>query len=372
MPGTVTVASPSASRIERARRLLDELELDGLLVSRNAAKRYLSGFVIARGDEATSGFSGSLLLTRDRQLLLSDPRYLEQAASEAPDWQVRRTHGPMRSALPPILAELGIRRCGAEAEVLSHAAWTSLAAAGDVELVSIDAVLTELHLRKDPAELRALEAAADLTDACFAHLVGWLAPGLSERAVAWEIERWFRHHGAEDLAFEPIVLVGARAAMPHGRPSEVPIVPGEPLLIDFGCQVDGYRSDVTRTVFIGEPSARQRELYATVLTAQQAAFDAVMPGVAGTVIDAAARSVVDAAGFGEAFTHGVGHGIGLETHEAPMLLSYDRPLEAGVVFTLEPGIYLPGEIGIRIEDDVVVEEDGARRLTGAPHELLVI
>ncbi len=368
----MTIASPSASRVERARRLLDELELDGLLVSRNAAKRHLSGFVIARGDEATSGFSGSLLLTRDRQLLLSDPRYLEQAASEAPDWQVRRTRGPIRTELPPILAELGIRRCGAEAEVLSHAAWTSLAAASAVELVPIDAVLTELRLRKDPAELRALEAAAALTDACFAHLVGWLSPGTSERAVAWEIERWFREHGAEDLAFEPIVLVGARAAMPHGRPGDAPVVPGEPLLIDFGCQVDGYRTDVTRTVFIGEPSGRQRELYATVLAAQQAAFEAVAPGVVGTAVDGAARAVIDAAGFGEAFTHGIGHGIGLETHEAPMLLSYDRPLEAGMVFTLEPGIYLSGEIGIRIEDDVVVEEGGPRRLTGAPHDLLVI
>lgn len=368
----MSVAAPALTRLERVRALLDELALDALLVSRNANKRYLAGFVIARGDEATSGFSGTLLITRDRSLLLSDSRYLEQAGSEAPDWEVRRTRGRFAGEIAPLLTELAIDRCGAEATVLSHADWTSLADAISGELVPIDTPLNTLRLHKDSDELDALERAAALTDRCFAHLCDWLRPGMTEQQVAWEIEGWFRHNGAETLAFDPIVLVGARAAMPHGRPSEFAAAGGEPLLIDFGCQVDGYRSDMTRTVFIGSASARQRELYELVLAAQQAAYDSVRPGVLGTAVDAAARDVIAAAGHGEAFSHGLGHGIGLETHEAPMLLTYDQPLEPGMVFTVEPGIYLPGDIGIRIEDDVVLTEGGPRRLTSAPRELLVI
>ena len=368
----MSLAAPAATRLEQARALLDELGLDALLVSRNANKRHLSGFVIARGDEATSGFSGTLLITRDRTLLLSDPRYLEQAGSEAPDWEVRRTRDRFAAEIGRLLAELAIDRCGVEALVLSHADWTSLADASSAELVAIDAPLNALRLHKDPTEIDTLERAAALTDACFAHLCDWLRPGVTERQVAWEMEGWFRDHGAETMAFDPIVLTGSRAAMPHGRPSNAAATPGQPLLIDFGCQVDGYRTDVTRTVFIGEPSARARELYAVVLAAQQAAYDALRPGVSGTAVDAAAREVIAAAGYGEAFTHGLGHGIGLETHEAPMLLTYDQPLAPGMVFTLEPGIYLPGEIGIRIEDDVVLAEAGARPLTQAPREVIVI
>jgi Xaa-Pro aminopeptidase len=369
----VTLAALGSARLARVRSLLADLGLDAILVSRNAAKRWLSGFVIARGDEATSGYSGTLLVTRNHQLLLTDARYLEQAHDQASDWTVRRTTGPMQHELPPLLADAGVQRLGAEASILTHATWTAVAdATPQIELVPVDAPLAELRMIKDKDEIEALQRAADLTDACFGHLLSLLHAGVTEQHVAWEIEDWFRRHGAEDMAFEPIVLVGARAAMPHGRPGITPTVVGEPLLIDFGCQVAGYRSDMTRTVFIGEPTARQRELYATVLKAQRAAYDALRPGVPGIEVDRAARDVIEQAGYGEAFTHGLGHGIGLETHEAPFLLHYQEPMRPGMVFTLEPGIYLPGEIGIRIEDDVVLTEDGPRRLTNAPRELLVI
>lgn len=367
------VAPARADRIARVRALLAESGLDALLVSRNANKRYLSGFTIARGDEATSGYSGTLLLTVDTQVLLADARYTEQAAHEAPGWEVRRTHGRLPAELSDLFATHRIRRCGLEARVLSHAEWTALAeAAPTVELLPVDDTLAELRVRKDEAELAALERACGLTDACFAHLLATARRGMTEQQIAWELQDWFRHNGAEDLGFEPLVLVGARAAMPHGQPSTATLREGEPLLIDFGCQVAGYRSDVTRTVFVGEPSARQRELYATVLAAQQAAYDALRPGVIGSEVDRTARDVIERAGFGEAFTHGLGHGIGLETHEAPMLLTYEQSLRSGMVFTLEPGIYLPGEIGIRIEDDVALTDDGPRRLTNAPRELIVI
>jgi Xaa-Pro aminopeptidase len=367
----VTVGAPPSDRLGRVQTLLDALDLDAILVSRNAAKRWLSGFVIARGDEATSGFSGTLLVTRDRRLLLTDARYLEQAGAEAPGWQLHRTSRAPADELLPLLE--GVRRLGCEARVLTHATWSALAqAAPAVELVAVDEPLAELRLLKDDDEIEALQRAADLTDACFGALLDIIQSGLTERQIAWQIEDWFRTHGAEDVAFNPIVLVGARAAMPHGRPGSTTVVAGQPLLIDFGCQVDGYRSDMTRTVFIGEPTGRQRELYSVVLEAQQAAYDALRPGVPGIEVDRAARRVIERAGYGKAFTHGLGHGIGLETHEAPFLLHYQEPMRPGMVFTLEPGIYLAGDIGIRIEDDVVLTEDGPRRLTSAPRELLVI
>lgn len=368
----MSLAALPVTRLERVRTLLDEQRLDAVLVSRNANKRYLSGFVIARGDEATSGFSGTLLVSRERQVLLADARYVEQAATESPQWERRRTRGRLALEVADVLDANGIDRCGAEATVLSHADWTALDSSTATELVPVDGPLNDLRRAKDADELGALAAATSLTDACFEHLLGWLRPGMTERQIAWEIEGWFRGNGAEGIAFDPIVLVGRRAAMPHGRPSDTPVAADQPLLIDFGCQVGGYRSDMTRTVFVGSASPRQREQYDLVLAAQEAAYDALRPGVAGTSVDRAAREVVERAGLGDAFSHGLGHGIGLETHEAPMLLTYDEPLEPGMVFTLEPGIYLQDEIGIRIEDDVVLTDDGPRRLTNAPRELIVI
>jgi Xaa-Pro aminopeptidase len=367
----VTGVVQAGARLDRARAILDELGLDGLLVSRGAAKRWLAGFVTHRGDELTSGYSGTLLVTRDTQLIMADGRYVEQADSECPGWEVHRTSKPIEGEVPAIAAGRRARRLGAEAEVLSHADWEGIEAGG-LELVPVDELLAALRLVKDPDELAAIGRACALTDACFADLTTIVRPGMTEREVAWELEAWFRANGAEDLAFEPLVLVGARAAMPHGHSSDVAVADGQPLLIDVGCQVDGYRSDMTRTVFFGEPAPETRRRYEAVRQAQQLAFEAAAPGVIGADLDRVAREHLASAGLGEAFAHGIGHGIGLETHEAPMLKDWDRPLEAGMVFTLEPGIYFPGEMGIRIEDDVHLTDAGPRRLTSAPREIVVL
>ncbi|HEX2194901.1 MAG TPA: Xaa-Pro peptidase family protein [Candidatus Limnocylindria bacterium] len=361
----------AGSRLERARAILRDQGLDALLVSRSAAKRWLSGFTLGPGEEATSGWSGTLLLTGDAQLVLADARYTEQAERECPGWEVRRTRGEIHTGLPPVAAELGVTRLGAEARVLSHAAWSGLTAAG-LLLQTVDDELERLRVRKDLDEVAAIERACALTDRCLGHLLGIVRPGTAESEVAWEIADWFRQNGAEALAFEPLVLAGPRAAMPHGRPSGASLTVGQALLIDFGCQVDGYRSDMTRTVYFGRPDAEARRRYQAVREAQERAFEAVAVGVAGTDVDAVARDSLARAGLGEAFTHGLGHGIGLETHEEPRLLTWDRPLEEGMVFTLEPGVYFPGEMGIRIEDDVVLEASGPRRLTHSPRELLVL
>lgn len=359
-------------RLARARAILDVRSLDAILVSRGAGRRWLAGFVLQPLEAMSSGYAGTLLVTRERAILLADARYTEQAAADCPGWEIVETKGTVAEALPPLAAELGVARMGAEAGWLPHATWQALEAAlPDVALEAVDAELIALREIKDAGEIAALERACTLTDACFDHLLGAIGPGMTERDVARMIERWFAEHAAEGLAFDSLVLVGARGAMPHGRSGEVELGTGS-VLIDFGCIVDGYHSDMTRTVFLGQPTDRQRELYGHVLAAQIAAEQVAHTGVPGSDLHAAAVASLDAAGYAEAFTHGLGHGIGLEIHEAPSLKTSPVPLAADTVFTIEPGIYLPGEIGIRIEDDYHLTDAGLRRLTSAPRDLIVI
>ena len=359
------------ARLAALRALLDEHALDAVLISRSANKRYFSGLRLGADEEAN--WPGTLFVTRDLRLVLADSRYTEQAEREAAGWEVVLTTGPIQQDLPPILARHEIGALGMEAAVVTHADWAALAeAAPGVELHAIDDELAPLRLIKSAEEIDAIGRACALTDACFAHLVEFVRPGMTEREVAWDLESWFRANGAGGLAFAPIVLAGARAAMPHGQPSEAAVEPGNVLLIDFGCAVDGYRSDVTRTVFVGDVPDEIRRAHDAVREAQQAAVDALAVGVNGQDVDAIARGRIEQAGF-PAYLHGLGHGIGLETHEPPSLRA-SRPytLEAGMVFSVEPGIYRPGVTGIRIEDIVVLEESGPRFLTMSPREPVVI
>jgi Xaa-Pro aminopeptidase len=365
------VARQTDARVARLRDLLDAHGLDAMLISRAANKRYFSGLRLGNDEEAT--WPGTLLVTRSATIILADSRYTEQAEREAPGWEVILTVGGIAQDLPPVLARHEIAALGMEAAVLSHGEWTALAeAAPGVELHAMDDELAPLRLIKTPEEVDAIGRACALTDACFAHLVEFVQPGMTERRVAWELESFFRVNGAEGLAFAPIVLAGPRAAMPHGLPSESTVERGNVLLIDFGCTVDGYRSDMTRTAFVGEVPAHVRRAHDAVREAEAAAFEALSVGVNGQDVDAVARRVIEDAGF-EPFGHGLGHGIGLEVHEPPSLRK-TRPytLEAGMVFSVEPGIYQPGVTGIRIEDIVVLEESGTRLLTNAPREPIVI
>jgi Xaa-Pro aminopeptidase len=370
---TVSTATVNEQRVVALRARVEGLGLDAVLLSRSANKRYFSGFRLGFGEEATSGYSGSLLITRDEQLILADSRYTEQATNEAPDFEVMTTIGPLEAELPALLERSAIEALGLEAEVVPHATWAALAAAAPgTEVHQIDDQLVPLRMIKSADEIAAIEAACSLTDACFAHLVDFIRSGMTERQVAWELETFFRMNGADGLAFEPIVLAGARAAMPHGRASDVVIDPGNVLLIDFGCAVDGYRSDMTRTLFIGEVPDDVRAYHDAVREAQALAIEALSPGVDGRQIDAIARRRVEAAGV-EPFGHGLGHGIGLETHEPPRLRRTESyTLEAGMVFSVEPGIYLPGVTGVRIEDIVVLDESGPRLLTASPREAITI
>lgn len=366
---TASVTSTAVDRLAALRALLDERSLDAILLSRMANKRYYAGFRLSDAEGPTSGYAGTLLVTRDRNLIFVDSRYTEQAEHEAPGWELVPTARALHEELPPILLDLGVTSLGLEAQVVSHADWTALAeAAPGVALHAIDDELVPLRIRKSPDEVAAIEAACALTDACFAHLVDWIRTGMTEREVAWELEGFFRANGAEGLAFDTIVLAGPRAAMPHGRPSEARVEPGNVLLIDFGCIVDGYRSDMTRTLFLGDVPDEIRRWHDAVREAQALAIAGLKHGVNGQEVDAVARERIAREGV-EPYGHGLGHGIGLETHEPPSLRkSAPFTLEAGMVFSVEPGIYLPGVTGIRIEDVVALEATGPRLLTHAPRE----
>lgn len=365
--------SERSARLAALRDILQRLELDAILVQSRATSRYLSGFSLRRGDESTSGYSGALLVTADQSWILADNRYVEQAAAQAPGWELVHTAESLPVELPRLLGTGGVRRLGLQADRTSHAAWEAISVATHpAELVAIESHLAELRIVKSPAEVDAIGRACALGDRAFDYLIEAVRPGMTERAVARLIAEFFEDHGAEDLAFDSIVLVGARASMPHGTPGDTLVQDGLVLLMDFGCQVDGYRSDMTRTVFVGEPDPVASSRLDLVAGAQQAALAAIEVGVPASMPHQAARAFLAEAGYPDAFTHGVGHGIGLETHEPPGLKASQAPLRAGMVFSVEPGLYLPGEIGIRIEDIVVLEDDGPRLLTASPRQAVVI
>jgi Xaa-Pro aminopeptidase len=346
-------------RLKQLREKVREQELDAILINQAENRRYLSGF---------TGSAGWLIITASQAILATDFRYYEQMAQQAPDFELAKITGKLSDLLPGWLEELGIKRLGFESQHLTVDNWQTLSqATEDVEWVPLKKAVEDIRAFKDEAEIQALAKSVALTDAAFAHLVEFLEPGMTELQAAWEIESYMRSHGASGVAFSPIVGSGPNGALPHARPTDRIIEDGDPIVIDIGCVLDGYCSDMTRTVCLGTPSDKYLEVWNIVLEAQEKAVVAIKSGTAGTEADAAARSVIEEAGYGEYFGHGLGHGVGLAVHESPGAgkLSEDI-LQAGMSLTIEPGIYLPGEFGVRIEDLVMIEEDGIRTLTGTP------
>lgn len=350
--------------------------------------RWLTGFTLADGEDKVAGHSGQFLASRDEVILVTDSRYTVQAGREAPDATVDEIGYDLAAAWPGLVQRLGAHRVAVEAAAVSHALWERLAeAAPGVELVPVDGWLEALRAVKTGDEIERIAAACAVGDRALAALLPEIRPGVTEHDLALRLEWLVRTGGAEALAFDVACLAGPEAALPHGSPGERPVLAGAVLLFDFGAQVEGYRSDMTRTLFVGEPASRDLELYALVARAQQASIDAITSSagrardgaervISGAAADAAARGVIVAAGHGAHFGHGVGHGIGLATHEEPRLsrVGTDDPLPSPTVFSVEPGVYLPGETGIRIED--LVHLDVARglveRLTRFPREVIAL
>ncbi len=351
-----------AHRIANLRQRLAQEGLDALVVSDPLNRRYLSGF---------TGSAGHLIVSQSAALFATDSRYYEQVGQQAPDYQLERVGYEFVENLTRMLGQAGARRVGFEAASLTVAAYSDwVEKTGGIEWVATLGLVEGLRAVKEPAEIETMRQAVRLTDEAFAHLCGWMRPGMTEAQVAWEIEKFFRERGAVGWPAGHIVASGPHAALPHARPTDRVLQRGEPIVIDMGCIVDGYYSDMTRTVILGQADARFEEIYSLVLQAHQAAEDIARADLSSQVVDNTGRGIIEAAGYGEYFGHGLGHGVGLNIHEAPAARkTKGEPLLAGMTLTIEPGVYLPDWGGVRVEDLTVIEQDRAVPLTQSPKQL---
>ena len=351
-----------SERVKRVRELLTTQKIDAVVVSKTENLRYVSGF---------SGDSATLIVTKKNALIVTDSRYTEQAAAEAKGFAVAEQKDGLLKKTAELLRELSCRRVGFEGNALIFDDWRILTAAAkeiDFSPVKIE------HLRetKDETEISAIKKACAIADAAFAEVLGFLRPGLRENEVAAQLEYFMRKRGAERPSFTTIVASGVRGSLPHGTATNKLINDGEFVTMDFGAVYDGYCSDITRTVAVGKADARQKEVYAVALEAQLAGLAALRAGKSGIEVDRAAR---DSMGdYAQYFGHSLGHGVGLEIHENPRLSSKSKceSLPINAVVTVEPGIYIPGWGGLRIEDTVRVTATGCERLTLSPKELIEV
>jgi Xaa-Pro aminopeptidase len=355
-----------AVRLAALGERLDPLGVDALLVTSRANIRYLTGF---------GGTNGVVLVRPDGATFLTDFRYTERAAPLEAFMEVRQVERDVMKAACTHLAELapGAQRVGFESAHMTVAQHDRLAAAAPAPPVATTGAVERLREVKDAGEQEAVRRSAALIQPVLEQVVGAGLAGRSERDVAWSIQEAFHARGAEGLSFPSIVAAHERGAQPHAEPGAEVIGPDTFVTIDLGCVLDGYCSDCTRTFATGSVPQRLREAYDVCLEAQLAAMEGIRPGLSGKEADAIARDIIDRAGFGEHFGHPLGHGVGLEIHEDPRLSAVSAAtLEPGMVVTVEPGIYLPGLGGVRIEDLVIVTEDGCERLTGYPKELTTL
>jgi len=352
-----------AARIETAGSLLKANDVDALLVTDLTNVRYLTGF---------SGTNGQVLLTPPGATFFTDPRYDARSHSLVDAADIVIYANRLTEALPGPLSAANVTRLGVEAGTMTLATRDDLAGRlEEVELVAVKDLAEGLRRTKDDRELDLIREAVSIADRTFAWVLDRLAPGAAERDIALDIEVHMRQAGAEAVSFDPIVGSGPLSAHIHHIASDRTLEKGDLVLLDFGCRFEGYCSDLTRTVVLGAATDEQLRLYSLVLEAQRAALAALGPGIGGAEADGVARAVIDRAGHGERFGHGLGHGVGLDIHEQPTLnrISEDT-LQPGHVVTVEPGVYLPGIGGIRIEDCVAVTEDGCEVLGSAPKDTL--
>jgi Xaa-Pro aminopeptidase len=352
----------SATRADRVVERLRERELDALLVTNLVNVRYLSGF---------TGTNGLCIVTPDERIFITDFRYVERAAGEVPDFD--RLRG--KQDLLGDAAERLSGRVGFEDQHMSVRTWKRLQelVAYGVELVGAGGLVEDLRAVKGPEELERMRQAAALADEMYEYIQSRGLVGRTEREVALDVEREMRARGAEDPSFPSIVAGGAHGALPHAEPRDVAIEPNTLVVFDMGCRLDGYCSDCTRTFATGEISDEMGSVYELVLAAQEESLGAVRAGAECTAVDAVARDRISGAGHADHFGHGLGHGVGLEIHEAPRLAqNADGSLVAGNAVTVEPGVYIPGAFGVRIEDLVVVTDDGAEILSHFPKELITL
>jgi Xaa-Pro aminopeptidase len=355
------------NRLDLLRSKFDSLGVDTIWIIQPENRRYLSGFKAADGQLNES--SGCLFITMDQALLLTDSRYTIQAQQEVVGFDVVTYTKGLIDILPEIFDRLHTRKLGFEGGYLIWDTYQKAKGKAShhsprVNLITLSDLVEELRKIKDPEEVDILSRSAQLMGDVLEQVIKELRPGQIEKDIAWKIETLIRKQGADGVSFPPIVASGPNGALPHAVPTERKIQKGEPIILDVGANVDGYCSDMTRTVFLGDPPSDFKEIYKVVRKAQVFALESVRPGMKTDEVDCIARDVITNAGFGDFFGHSLGHGIGMAPHEKPSVGQLKpEVLKEGMVFTIEPGIYMPGKGGVRLEEMVILQENSARILT---------
>lgn len=352
-------------RVAKLRDQLTKHSLDAMLVLKPENRRYLSGF---------TGSSGYLLITQTDAVLLTDFRYTGQAQEQAADFRIVEHGSSAPDSIKEELHKLGVNKLGFEKDYLTYGLFTLYKEKfATVEMVPTEGIIEKIRAIKDADEVELIRKAADIADQAFTHILGYLKPGTAERDIALELEYFMRRKGAKGPSFDTIVASGVRSSLPHGVASDKLLQKGDFVKMDYGALYEGYCSDITRTVVLSEASDKQKEIYGIVLEAQLYALEHLKPGMTGKQADALARDIIKEKGYGDNFGHSLGHGLGLYIHEGPRLsMLSDDVLEPGMVVTVEPGIYVPGFGGVRIEDDVLITSAGIEIITHSTKDLLIL
>jgi len=350
-------------RLNKLRSFLDEQQLDALLVSKPENRLYFSGF---------TGSSGLLYITGERAILITDSRYVEQAGKQADNYEIVQHGTPFEETLKDIIVKTGSKRIGFESNHLTVQQYKKISQlASGIEWHELS--LDSLRRIKDENEIVVLRKAASIADAAFKHILSLIKPGVTEKDIALELDFFMRRSGAEKNAFDFIVASGTRSSLPHGVASDKLLQRGDMVTMDYGCVFENYFSDITRTLALGMVDPQLVHIYGVVQQAQQVALRALRPGIKASTVDKIARDIIVSHGYGQYFGHGLGHGVGLAIHEEPRLAPSDHTiLEPGMVVTVEPGVYLPGLGGVRIEDTVLITAGGCERLTVSSKDFIKI
>lgn len=351
-------------KLNKVRNSFQEAGIDGLLITSPYNRRYISNF---------TGSSGVVLIGLNDAKFITDFRYIEQATKQCEGFEIVKHTGSIPDEVAEQVKVMGIKKLGFEQE---HVTFSSYKAYGDAiqgELIPVSGIIEKIRLIKTHSEIKILKEAADIADAAYKHILDFIRPGITELDVSNELEFFMRSAGATSSSFDTIVASGYRSALPHGVASDKVIEKGDFVTLDYGAYYKGYVSDITRTVAVGEPDKKLEEIYHIVYEAQRLGMEGIKPGMSGKEADALTRDYIAEKGYGEYFGHSTGHGIGLEVHEGPALsFKSDIILEPGMVVTCEPGIYIPGLGGVRIEDDTLITEDGNETLTHSTKELIIL
>lgn len=352
------------NKLMRLRASMEKVGIDGFLITSTYNRRFMTNF---------TGSAGVVLISQKEAKFITDFRYVEQAGKQAPDYEIVQHKGTIIEEVGKQAEAMNISKLGFEQEHLTYATYKAYEMAIDGQLLPVSGVIENLRLIKTSSEIKILKEAAAIADAAFTHILDFLRPGISELDVSNELEFFMRKQGATSSSFDIIVASGIRSALPHGVATDKIIEKGDFVTLDYGAYYNGYVSDITRTLAVGKPSEELINIYDIVLEAQLRGMAGIKPGMTGREADALTRNLIEEKGYGQYFGHSTGHGIGLEVHEGPALsFRSDIILEPGMAVTVEPGIYLPGVGGVRIEDDTIVTIEGNEALTHSTKELIIL